>query len=161
MGISAQDIATIIAALQDSDWDEGVIVIGDARVAVARNGARLHGEAPAPVASAPVASVAPAAAPAAASPPAAASAPESSAPAAGTLVNAPTIGVFWSSPEPGSAPFVEVGAHVEAGDSLCIVEVMKLMTNVTAPAAGTITEVLVGNGENVEFDSPLFRLLED
>jgi acetyl-CoA carboxylase biotin carboxyl carrier protein len=146
VGLSAQDIATIVAALQESDWDEAVVEIGDARVSVARNGAGL-GAPPAPLVPQPA-------------PVPSAPAPDAAS-AGERTVTAPTIGVFWSAPEPGAAPFVAVGARIEAGAVLCIVEVMKLMTNVVAPASGTVTAVLVGDGTDVEFGTPLFRIREN
>jgi biotin carboxyl carrier protein len=68
------------------------------------------------------------------------------------------VGVFWRAPEPGAAPFVEQGAQVEVGQPLCIVEIMKLMQQVIADVAGVVTAIHVGNGEQVEFDTPLFSI---
>lgn len=171
MGLSPEDIATIVHALQESDWDEAIITVDGARIAVARNGARLDGTQerageprPTDLAATRSTEAAPRSAsrpsngpvPARQAPP-----PDSVASADETTVTAPSVGVFWSSPEPGSAPFVGVGDRVEAGAMLCIVEVMKLMTNVVAPSAGTIASVLVANGENVEYGTPLFVLRQD
>jgi biotin carboxyl carrier protein len=68
------------------------------------------------------------------------------------------VGVFYRSPEPGAPPFVEVGARVEEGATLGLVEVMKMFNGVTAPVSGEVVEVLAGNDEFVEFGQPLFRL---
>ncbi len=68
------------------------------------------------------------------------------------------VGVFYRSPEPGAPPFVEVGAQVEAGATMGLVEVMKMFNGVTAPVTGEVVEVLAGNDEFVEFGQPLFRL---
>ena len=72
------------------------------------------------------------------------------------VVTAPMVGTIYLAPEPGAAPFVRVGQQVAAGDQLCIIEVMKLMNAVTAEQAGTVTEVLAGDGEAVEFGQGLF-----
>lgn len=102
-------------------------------------------------AAAPVAASAPAAAPAAASAPA--------APAARDLSDAqksPMVGTFYRAPGPNAAPFVEVGQQVKAGDTLCIIEAMKLMNEIEAEKSGTVKEILVENGTPVEFGEPLF-----
>ena len=68
------------------------------------------------------------------------------------------VGVFYRAPEPGAAPFVEVGSVVGQGATMGLVEVMKMFNGVTAPVAGEVVEVLVANDEFVEFGQPLFRL---
>ncbi|HFC7357783.1 TPA: acetyl-CoA carboxylase biotin carboxyl carrier protein [Neisseria meningitidis] len=96
--------------------------------------------------------VTPAAAPVAASAPAA-------APAARDLSDAqksPMVGTFYRAPGPNAAPFVEVGQQVKAGDTLCIIEAMKLMNEIEAEKSGTVKEILVENGTPVEFGEPLF-----
>ncbi|MWQ25373.1 acetyl-CoA carboxylase biotin carboxyl carrier protein [Glaesserella parasuis] len=118
--------------------------------------------APAPAqtiyATAPMAApVAPAPAPVAAAPVAAAAAP--SAPAARDLSQAqksPMVGTFYRAPSPSAPAFVEVGATVKAGDTLCIIEAMKLMNEIEAEKSGVIKEILVENGQPVEFGEPLF-----
>ena len=105
--------------------------------------------APAPAAAAPVA--APAAAPAAAAP--------AAAPAARDLSNAqksPMVGTFYRAPGPNAAAFVEVGQQVKAGDTLCIIEAMKLMNEIEAEKSGVVKEILVENGTPVEYGEPLF-----
>ena len=77
----------------------------------------------------------------------------------GTLVLAPTVGVFYSAPSPDARPFVEVGDQVKKGDTLCIIEAMKLMNEIPAEVDGTIVEVCVGNGQVVEYNQPLFRIV--
>lgn len=77
----------------------------------------------------------------------------------GTLVLAPTVGVFYSAPSPDARPFVEVGDQVKKGDTLCIIEAMKLMNEIPAEVDGTIAEVCVGNGQVVEYNQPLFRIV--
>jgi acetyl-CoA carboxylase biotin carboxyl carrier protein len=73
-------------------------------------------------------------------------------------VVAPSPGIFWRSPSPGAPPFADVGDHVGPDSTMCIVEVMKLMNHVTAQVMGTVVEVLVGNGEQVERGQALFRV---
>ena len=77
----------------------------------------------------------------------------------GTLVLAPTVGVFYSAPGPDARPFVEVGDQVKKGDTLCIIEAMKLMNEIPAELDGTVAEICVGNGQVVEFNQPLFRII--
>ncbi|ETF01028.1 acetyl-CoA carboxylase [Advenella kashmirensis W13003] len=110
----------------------------------------------------PVAAVQPVAvqtAAAAAAPAAAAAAPaapaEPAAPA-GHVVKSPMVGTFYRAPNPSSPPFVEVGATVAEGDALCIIEAMKLLNEIEADKSGVIREILVENGEPVEFGQPLF-----
>ena len=77
----------------------------------------------------------------------------------GTLVLSPTVGVFYASPSPDARPFVEVGDQVKKGDTLCIIEAMKLMNEIPSEVDGTVAEICVGNGQVVEFDQPLFRIV--
>ena len=77
----------------------------------------------------------------------------------GTQVLAPTVGVFYSAPCPDARPFVEVGDQVKKGDTLCIIEAMKLMNEIPAEVDGTVAEICVGNGQVVEFNQPLFRIV--
>ena len=77
----------------------------------------------------------------------------------GTLVLSPTVGVFYASPSPDARPFVEVGDQVKKGDTLCIIEAMKLMNEIPAEVDGTVAEICVGNGQVVEFNQPLFRIV--
>ncbi|MFS0849913.1 acetyl-CoA carboxylase biotin carboxyl carrier protein [Novosphingobium panipatense] len=103
------------------------------------------------------ATVAPAYAPAAAPAPVAAAAPVEAAPAAAPVdaVKSPMVGTVYLAPEPGAADFISVGKTVKAGDVLLIVEAMKVMNQIVAPKAGTITQILVDNQQPVEFDQPL------
>jgi acetyl-CoA carboxylase biotin carboxyl carrier protein len=95
----------------------------------------------------------PAAAGAAASPPAAAAAPEVPK---GNVVKSPMVGTFYRSPSPGASPFIEVGQTVKPGDTLCIIEAMKLLNEIEAEVAGEVKEILVENGQAVEYGQPLF-----
>ncbi|MET0656852.1 MAG: acetyl-CoA carboxylase biotin carboxyl carrier protein [Steroidobacteraceae bacterium] len=93
-------------------------------------------------------------------PAAAAKAPEAAAPAAPGkpehTVTAPMVGTLYSAPAPGAKPFVEIGSEVNIGDTLCIIEAMKMMNQIESDKSGRVTAVLVKNGEPVEFGQPLF-----
>lgn len=83
----------------------------------------------------------------------------SSAPAAScNVIKSPMVGVFYSAPAPDRPPFVSVGDTVNKGDVVCIIEAMKIMNEITADKSGTITEILVENGDVVEYDQPLFNI---
>jgi acetyl-CoA carboxylase biotin carboxyl carrier protein len=84
----------------------------------------------------------------------------SAAPAAdaGHVVSAPMIGTFYASPSPGEPPFVSVGDSVEVGQVIGIIEAMKIMNEITADRAGTVSEVFVSNSQPVEYGSPLIRI---
>ena len=114
---------------------------------------------PKQVAVAPEATLAPAAAPvaaaAAATPPPAAEAP---AAPAGITIDAPTVGTFYSSPTPEDPVFVNVGSTVQPDTTICIIEAMKVFNQIPAEKSGRIVEVLVANGDPVEFGQPLFRI---
>lgn len=76
----------------------------------------------------------------------------------GTLVKAPTPGTFYARPAPEQDPFVAVGDRVGMGDTLCILEAMKLMNEIECEVSGIVKEILVGDGEPVEYDQPLFLI---
>ncbi len=127
-------------------------VSGDAWPAVEPDpSSRASAPAPAPA----PAPAAPAHAPTA---PAAPAAPAAEAPV-GHLVKSPIVGIFYSSPSPDAAPFVAPGTVVKPGQTLCIIEAMKLMNEVNSPVAGTVAEVLVKNGDRVEFGQPMLRIV--
>ncbi|ABG03016.1 biotin carboxyl carrier protein [Rubrobacter xylanophilus DSM 9941] len=73
-------------------------------------------------------------------------------------VRSPLVGTFYRAPAPGEEPYVEVGDRVSAGQTLCIVEAMKLMNEIPADVSGEVVEVLVQDGQGVEYDQPLFRI---
>jgi acetyl-CoA carboxylase biotin carboxyl carrier protein len=76
----------------------------------------------------------------------------------GTVVTSPFVGTFYRTPAPDQPPFVEVGATVRKGQVLCIIEAMKLMNEIESEVAGAVAEILVQNGQPVEFGQPLFRI---
>ena len=97
---------------------------------------------------------APAASAAAAEPVAA----QSPAPSAGLLIRSPMVGVFYAAPTEDSEPFIKEGDHVTKGDTLCVIEAMKLMNEIPAEQDGVITGILVKNGQTVEYGTPLFQI---
>ena len=112
---------------------------------------------PMPMPSAMAAQVAaPAVSPAAPEP--AAQAPAATPEPKGTEVSAPMVGVFYAAPAPGDEPFVRVGSKVKAGETLCIIEAMKVLNEVTAEADGEVLEICVADGDLVEFGSCLMRI---
>ena len=136
-----RELAEMLAA---NDLTEIEVEDGDRKIKVRRDAARVMAYAPAPQA---------AAAPA---PTAAAPAAEA-APAAAPVdaVKSPMVGTVFLSPEPGAAAFVSPGQAVKEGDTLMIIEAMKVMNPITAPKAGTIKQVMVSDAQPVEFDQPL------
>lgn len=145
----------LIDLVEESGIAEIEVTEGEEKVRITRSTApaqTVYAPVHAPVHHAPAAP--PAAAPAAAAP---AAAP--AAPAARDLGNAqksPMVGTFYRSPGPNAAPFVEVGQSVNAGDTLCIIEAMKLMNEIEAEKSGVVKEILVANGTPVEYGEPLF-----
>jgi acetyl-CoA carboxylase biotin carboxyl carrier protein len=106
---------------------------------------------------------APAPAPAApAAPAATAPAPVEAAspPVRGQQVTAPMVGTFYSGPAPGAKPFVDIGTEVKPGDTLCVIEAMKMMNQIESEFAGRVVSILVENGSPVEFGQPLFVIEE-
>jgi acetyl-CoA carboxylase biotin carboxyl carrier protein len=75
---------------------------------------------------------------------------------AGEVVRSPMVGTFYRSPSPGTGPFVEEGQKVKAGDTLCIIEAMKILNQIECERAGTVRRILVENGQPVEYNQPLF-----
>jgi acetyl-CoA carboxylase biotin carboxyl carrier protein len=107
-----------------------------------------------------VAPAAPVAAAPAAAAPAAAAAEPVAPPIRGQQVTAPMVGTFYSGPAPGSKPFVDVGQEVKPGDTLCVIEAMKMMNQIESEFAGRVVSILAENGSPVEFGQPLFVIEE-
>jgi acetyl-CoA carboxylase biotin carboxyl carrier protein len=139
-------IKKLIEIIEESGIAEIEIKEGEEAIRISR-----YGSAPAPVAYAP----APALAPAPAAAPVIAAAPAEEK-ISGHIVKSPMVGTFYRSASPGSKVFVEVGQAVLAGDTLCIIEAMKILNQIEADKSGTITQILVGNAEPVEYGQPLF-----
>lgn len=147
-------VKKLIELLEESNIDELEIHEGEESVRISRNSGRGM-VAAAPYMAAPVA--APAAAPVAA--PAAVETPAAAAEPAGHIVRSPMVGTFYRSPSPGASSFVDIGKSVQPGDVLCIVEAMKMMNQIECDKAGTIGQILVEDGQPVEFDQPLFTIV--
>lgn len=146
-------IKKLIELVEESGIAELEISEGEESVRISRHGtAPAH--APVHYAAAPVAAPAPAAAAPVAEAPVAAEAPAAAAPA-GHQVLSPMVGTFYRSPSPDAKAFVEVGQTVSAGDTLCIVEAMKMMNQIEADKSGVVAAILVEDGQPVEFDQPL------
>jgi acetyl-CoA carboxylase biotin carboxyl carrier protein len=140
-------LKTLIDLVENSGIAELEISEGEERVRITRSGASTVHQmyaAPQPVvahaAAAPVQAVAPAAEPA----------------VEGHVVKSPMVGTFYRSASPGAKPFVDVGQNVNTGDTLCIIEAMKLLNEIETDKAGVIKAILVENGQPVEFGQPLF-----
>ena len=142
----------LIDLVQESGIAELEITEGEEKVKIVKGGAMTM------VAAAPVMTPAAAPRPAAASAPMAPSAGEPPAPQEGHVVKAPMVGTFYRSPSPDAKAFVEVGQAVKEGDTICIIEAMKLMNEIEADASGAVKAILVENGQPVEYGQPLFIL---
>ncbi|MGX9934777.1 acetyl-CoA carboxylase biotin carboxyl carrier protein [Advenella kashmirensis] len=138
-------LKTLIDLVAESGIAELEITEGEGKVRIVKFSQTLQPVAPAQPQPAPVAAAAPAAA-----------APAAPAAPTGHIVKSPMVGTFYRAPNPSSPPFVEVGATVAEGDALCIIEAMKLLNEIEADKSGVIREILVENGEPVEFGQPLF-----
>ena len=90
--------------------------------------------------------------------PAAAGAPAPAAEPAGHQLKSPMVGTFYRAPSPGAPPFVEIGQSVTKGQTLCIIEAMKLLNEIESDASGTVKAILVENGQPVEYGQPLFTI---
>ena len=146
-------IKKLIDLLEESNLAELEIKEGEEVVRLSR----------VPKGTAPVAALAPVAAPVAAPAPvaaapalAAAEAPAANALPAGHVVKAPMVGTFYASASPGAPAFVQVGQQVKAGDTLGVIEAMKMFNQIEAEVSGTVQAILIENGQPVEFDEPMF-----
>ncbi|MEJ2043535.1 MAG: acetyl-CoA carboxylase biotin carboxyl carrier protein [Reinekea sp.] len=145
-------VKKLIELLEESNIDEIEIAEGEESIRISRTSRMAvpmaaHYMAP-PPAAAPVA-------PAASAPATEAPAPAEPEANHENAVKSPMVGTFYRAPSPTSAVFVEVGQAVQTGDTVCIVEAMKMMNQIKADRSGTVTAILVENGEPVEFDQPL------
>jgi acetyl-CoA carboxylase biotin carboxyl carrier protein len=147
----------LIDLVQESGIAELEITEGEEKVKIVKGGAVVDsGTAP------PAAVMAQPAAPTASGAPAPAQAPtpatEPEPGQEGHVVKAPMVGTFYRSPSPDAKPFIEVGQAVKEGDTICIIEAMKLMNEIEADASGVVKAILVENGQPVEYGQPLFIL---
>lgn len=145
-------IKNILDLISDSDVDEVSIEEGDFKIKVKKTGAveQVTYTQPAPPAT---------------SQPATPSSDEpkqeATSASSGDTLKSPIVGTFYKSPSPDSDPFVKVGDKVSKGQTLCIVEAMKIMNEIEAEFGGTIQEILVNDGQPVEYDQPLFIIQKD
>ncbi len=142
-------VKKLIELLEASDVAEIEIHEGEESVRISRNSSTaplMTMAAPAPVAAA--AAAAPTAAPA--------DDTEEDALPPGHVVRAPMVGTFYRASSPGANPFVEEGQSVASGETLCIIEAMKILNQIESDVAGTVKKILVENGQPVEYNQPLF-----
>ena len=146
-------LKTLIDLVAESDIAELEVTEGESKVRIVKSSATPQGQmmmmpsgmqqysAPAPAAA-----------------PAVPAAPAAPVPAVetGHVVKSPMVGTFYRSSAPGAAAFVEVGTNIKEGDTLCIIEAMKLLNEIDADVSGVVTKILVENGQPVEFGQPLF-----
>ena len=143
-------IKKLIELIEESDVEELEICEGDDSVRISRRREQPSGGMMMSHYAAPLqqqATAAPAAAPAE---------PRAEELPKGHVVKSPMVGTFYEAPSPTAKAFVEVGQSVKAGDVICIVEAMKMMNQIESDKSGTVSEILVENGQPVEFDQPLF-----
>lgn len=163
---SLQEIKDLIEFAADKQFEEIELERGDFRLRLSKGGKQTVVHAPPPVA--PQIVAAPVAAPAAAPPvitaePVAA-VPASSSPALSSedeglyIITSPIVGTFYRSSSPTADPFIKIGDAIESGQTLCIVEAMKLMNEVQADVSGTVAKILVENAQPVEYGQPLFAV---
>lgn len=143
-------LKTLIELVEASGIAELEISEGEERVRITRtvpNGQQMYAPAPQQYMVAPATAA-----------PAAAAAIEAAAPAVeeGHIVKSPMVGTFYRSPSPGAKQFVDIGQSINSGDTLCIIEAMKLLNEIDSDHSGVIKAILVENGQPVEFGQPLF-----
>jgi acetyl-CoA carboxylase biotin carboxyl carrier protein len=151
-------LKTLIDLVSESGISELEVTEGEGKVRIVKNAAPVYMAAPqqfAPQAQAPAAPHFPASGDAGAS-----AAPAGATPAAaavqGHVVTSPMVGSFYRAPSPGADPFVQVGDTVKEGQTICIIEAMKLLNEIEADKSGVVKEILVDNGQAVEYGQPLF-----
>ncbi|XWN38087.1 MAG: acetyl-CoA carboxylase biotin carboxyl carrier protein [Balneola sp.] len=152
-------IKNIINLISDSEVDEVAIEEGDFKIKVKKTGTVeqvTYSQPMAPAPAQPAVPAAPAQPQAAASTDGGANSSESTSSAKGETVKSPIVGTFYKASSPDSDPFVSVGTKVSKGDTLCIVEAMKIMNEIEAEFSGTVEDILIEDGQAVEFDQPLF-----
>ena len=136
-------LKTLIDLVSESNISELEITEAEGKVRIVKGGTAAAAVQYVQALPAAAAAAAPAAATAAAAP-------------SGHVVKSPMVGTFYRSSSPGAAPFVEVGAQVKEGDTICIIEAMKILNEIEADKSGTITQILGENGQAVEYGQPLF-----
>lgn len=143
-------LKTLIDLVSESNVSELEITEAEGKVRIVKSGGAVVQQYVAAPMQAPVAPTAPVAAPVAELPSPAAAAPT------GHVVKSPMVGTFYRAASPGAKPFVDVGSTVKEGDTLCIIEAMKILNEIEADKTGTVTRILGENGQAVEYGQPLF-----
>jgi acetyl-CoA carboxylase biotin carboxyl carrier protein len=155
LGMDLRKLKTLIDLVSESNVSELEITEAEGKVRIVKSGL-VQVPAPMPVAYAP----APQAQAVAEAPAVAASGAAAATPAIeetkGAVLKSPMVGTFYRSASPGAQPFVEVGSQIKEGDTLCIVEAMKILNEINAEQSGTVVRILVENGQPVEYGQPLF-----
>ena len=146
-------VKKLIELLEESGLSELEITEGEESIRISRSSAATAVQYTLPPQPAPAAAALPAASPPGPRPAGAAAASEEPA---GHRVLSPMVGTYFEAPSPGAATFVRIGDQVQAGDTLCIIEAMKMMNQIEADIAGKVVAALAKNGEPVEFGQPLF-----
>lgn len=146
----------LIELVEESSIAELEITEGEEKVRISKSGAGVQNYAFMPPVMAPVQQQISGAAAAELEKPAESTAAETSSIPEGHLVKSPMVGTFYRSPSPGASAFVEVGHRVKEGDTLCIIEAMKLLNEIEADKSGVIKAILLENGQPVEYGEPLF-----
>lgn len=150
-------LKTLIDLVAESGIAELEITEGEDKVRIVKSSAAPQASHVSHVYAAPTAAAAPAAAVSDAAAAASPAAPAAAEPQ-GKVIKSPMVGTFYRSSAPGADPFVSVGTSVSEGQTMCVIEAMKLMNEIPADCAGVVKEILVENGEPVEFGQPLFVL---
>src|SRR5688500_13595897 len=143
-------LKTLIDLVSESNVSELEITEAEGKVRIVKGGGAVVQQL-----AAPAVTLAPAA-PAASAQPAAALGPAAPEVPAGHIVKSPMVGTFYRSSSPGAKPFVEVGSQVKEGETICIIEAMKILNEIETDKSGTITKILCENGQAVEYGQPLF-----
>jgi len=147
-------LKTLIDLVSESNVSELEITEAEGKVRIVKGGGVAAQAYPMPMQAPMAAPVA--AAPMAAQPAAVAAAPVAAPAAAGHAVKSPMVGTFYRAASPGAKAFVEVGQTVKEGETLCIIEAMKILNEIESDKAGTVTQILCENGQAVEYGQPLF-----
>jgi acetyl-CoA carboxylase biotin carboxyl carrier protein len=145
-------LKTLIDLVAESDIAELEVTEGESKVRIVKSSAIPQNQ----MVMVPQHGVQQFSAPAVQAPAAAPAAPAAPSEPTGHVVKSPMVGTFYRSSAPGAPAFVEVGSTVKEGDTLCIIEAMKLLNEIDADLSGTVTKILVENGQPVEFGQPLF-----
>lgn len=143
-------LKTLIDLVSESNVSELEITEAEGKVRI------VKGPVGGPVVMAAPVVAAPLAVPAASAPAAAASSAAEPAAETGHLVKSPMVGTFYSASSPDAKPFVQVGSVVKAGETICIIEAMKILNEIEADHSGTVTKIMVDNGQAVEYGQPMF-----